>query len=199
MISSIFSFIRPHIEDNRIKDFKNLLKECGAWSSFEELFTEFGNQKGERIATFIVFMYCSDSSFFIGSDNYRDVKNGIAELCGLNVEEDHEILNLKNGAVIKAINFVASEVKSWKFKKLIALREAAANLEKLAMEKPDSKQKNASKNIRDSAIFSIELSEKADAIENQIYQQTKSKDRLKETIGISIDTISMERLLREIK
>lgn len=200
MIQSLFQYLRPSIENNKIHDLKRLLKKTAAYSNgFEDIFLEFGDVEGERIATFVIFMYSPDSSFFIASDNYADTKSGIAELCGLNIEQHRDILLLKNVGVVKAVNFVGSEIKSWKYRKMINYREAAAHLEKLSTQEPNEKKKNAAKEIRDAAVFAAELNEKADILQEQIFKQTKSPERIKEMEGIDISTISMERILKDLE
>lgn len=200
MIQSLFQFLRPHInESNKIENLKSLLKETLAWQSFEDIFNEFGETDGQKISTFIIYTFCSDSTFFLASDSYDDTKNGIAELCGLNTEEYYDVIHLKNVSVIKAVNFVASEIKSWKFKKMLRYREAASMLGELSTKHPNPKEKNSAKNLRDAAVFEQELNEKADFLENQVFSQSKSKERIKETLSVSIDHMSMESILKGIK
>lgn len=199
MIQTLFSFLSPHINsDGKIVALKQLLKKCAAYPHFKKIYEEFGDIEADKISHFILFCFCPDSSFFDGSLNYMDVKNGIAEICGLDVTNHADIISLKLPCVIEAVDYVCYELKSWKAKKMVSLREAAARLEQLSMKEPDAKAKNSAKNIRDAAIYSIELATRADVIASEITKTTRSRDRLLEVASMPSMPRSMEELLREI-
>lgn len=196
MITSLFSFLHESIDDGKITNLKKHLKETGSMPYFEDLFTDFGVD-GERIATYLILTYSFDSTYVVAGVDWTSTKLGIADLCKVDIEKYSDVITLKSDSVNKAVIYLLTELKGWKYKKLISLREASANLDKLAMEKPDAIAKNAAKNIKDAAIYSIELAKKADELENELKQTTKSMGRLKEVMDLYNDA-SMEKILKNI-
>ncbi len=196
MITSLYSFVENHIDNGSIRNLKSHIEQVGAWSHFELIYLDYGVD-WERVATYLILTYSQESTFVVSGVNWRDVKLGIADLCKVDTDKYEDVIYLKSDAVKKAVTYLLTELKGWKYKILISLREASENLNKLAMEKPDSKQKNSAKNIRDASLYAIELSKKADEIVGELLQTTKNGERLTEVMDLYKDA-SMEKLLRKV-
>lgn len=196
MIESIFKHISPNIKDGRIKDLKTLLKETGIYKSFEEIFTDYGND-GEKVATYILLTYCTDSTYVVSGHDWNTTKHGIFDLTGLSTEKHPDILTFNRQSVKDAIIAISSEIKDWRYRQIIIWKESAAMLDIIATSQPDIKSKSPSKNIRDAAIYSNELKEKAEALEKQLLQQTRSKERKAEVEEIHMANMSYELLLKK--
>lgn len=196
MIESYFKHIAPNIKDGKIKDLKQLLKETGIYKSFEEIFTDYGSD-GDKVATYILLAYCTDSTYVVSGYSWKETKESIFEICGLDHESHDDVLSFTRQSVKDAISAVSDELNDWRVKQIIIDEEAAAMLDIIATSKPDVKSKTPSKNIRDAAIYSNELKEKAEALKKQLLQQTRSKERKSEVEDINMANMSYELLLKK--
>lgn len=196
MIESIFKHIAPNIKDGKIKDLKQLLKETGIYKSFEEIYTDYGND-GDKVATYILLTYCTDSTYVVSGHDWIETKKNIFDLVGLSEERNIDVFLFKRQSVKDAITAISSEIKDWRYRQIIIWKESAAMLDDIATSKPDEKSKSPSKNIRDAAIYSNELKEKAESLEKQLLQQTRSKERKAEVDDINMANMSYELLLKK--
>lgn len=196
MIESIFKHIAPNIKDGKIKDLKQLLKETGIYKSFEEIYADYGND-GDKVATYILLAYCTDSTFVVSGNEWSATKRGIMEIVGLDTEKYLDVISNSRQSLKDAIIAISSELKDWRYGQIIIWKESALMLDEIATSKPDVKSKTPSKNIRDAAIYSNELKEKAESLEKQLLQQTRSKERKSEVEEIGIANMSYELILKK--
>ncbi len=196
MIESIFKHISPNIKDGKISDIEQLLKETGLYDQFKELYVDYGND-GNKVATYILLAYCTDSTFVVSGNGWQETKESIFELTGLSIEKHADVLRFERQSVKDAITAISSELKDWRYGQIIIWKESATMLDIIATSQPDIKSKSPSKNIRDAAIYSNEPKGKAEALEKQLLQQTRSKARKEEVEEINISNMSYELLLKK--
>lgn len=197
MVQSIFSYIQPNIEGGKINKLKKLLTELGLYETFIELQNDYGND-WEKVATFIIFCYCQDSSFVLANTDWTSTKQGIFDLVGLRETEHTDVLSFKKQSVKDAIRMVGEVKNDWRHYHLIMWKESTSLLDAIAVTEPNEKQKTPAKNIADAAKYSYELKLKIADLEKNILQTSKSPERQKETSDIELENLSYEKILKNI-
>lgn len=199
MIASLFSLIQDDIDDNySIKNLKDSLHKCGAIGKFQSIYDEFGND-AEKVISYLIFAYSFDSTFVVAGEDWKSTKEGIMDLLKMDCVSFNEVLSLKKQCIKDAVLYLSKEVKDFRFHQLIVWKESASILDEIATTYPDLESKSTAKNIADAAKFSYELKQKATQLENEIRQTSKSTGRLKEAQTLSLDSMSMESILKSLK
>lgn len=199
MIQSLFSHIKGDItKDYRISNLRERLHETGALKKFDGVYGDYG-ENAELVITYLIFTYSFDSSFVVAGEDWLETKKGIMDLLNMDIEQFKDVLFFEKQSVKNAIIFLSKEVKNWKYYQILVWKESCQILDEIATQKPDVKNKSGAKNIGDANKFSHETRKKIEELELEIRQQSKHQDRLKEVSELNIASISMERLLKEIK
>lgn len=199
MVSSLFNHIKNDItKDYRISNLRDRLHETGALKKFEGVFGDYG-QDAERIITYLIFTYSFDSSFVVSGEDWLETKKGIMDLLNLDTEKFQDVLFFEKQSVKTAITYLSKEIKDYRYYQIIVWKESCQILDQIATTKPDSKNKAGAKNIFDGAKYSFDLKTKIGNLELEIRQTSKHQERLKEVSDLNISTISMERILKELR